>query len=172
MRTKSTLYNLVTAAVFAAIIFLATAYLFHIPTGFNSGYIHLGDTFIYLVACILPTPYAMAAASIGAALSDGLTGSAIYVIPTLIIKAILVLYFTSKSTSIINKRNVIAIFLAGITGLLGYYLAESVMVNNFIAPLFEIPIGCIQPIASGILFVVVGMSLDKAKIKQRIKKFY
>ena len=171
MKTKPAIYNLVTAAVFAAIIFLTTAYLFHIPTGFNGGYIHLGDTFVYLVACILPTPYAMAAASIGAALSDGLTGSAIYVIPTLIIKAILVLYFTSKSSNIINKRNIVALFLAGITGLLGYYLAESIMFHNFIAPLFEIPIGSIQPIASGILFVVVGMSLDKSGLKKRIDKF-
>ena len=55
----------IVTALFAAMICLTTAYLFHIPVGTAGGYIHLGDAFIYLAAAFLPTPYAMAAAGIG-----------------------------------------------------------------------------------------------------------
>ena len=47
---KITTKQLTFSAVFAALIFVTTAYLFHIPTGFNGGYVHLGDAFIYLAA--------------------------------------------------------------------------------------------------------------------------
>lgn len=54
---------LVTAALFAAVITLTTAYLLHIPV--PTGYVHLGDAFVYLAASLLPAPYAVAAAAIG-----------------------------------------------------------------------------------------------------------
>ena len=59
------------ASIFTALIFVVTAYL-HIPT--NNGYIHVGDGLIYLAACILPWPYAMAVGAGGALLADCLTG--------------------------------------------------------------------------------------------------
>ena len=155
------------AAVLAALTFLTT-YFIRIPSGFNGGYIHPGDAVIYLAASILPGPYAMAAAGIGAALSDVLSpGGIVWAIPTLIIKPVLTLYFTASAMTIITKRNVIAVFLAGITGLAGYYLAGSVISGNFIAPLLELPFDALQPLASGILFVVVGAALDKVNLKQR-----
>ena len=68
-------YKLLTAsAMFAAMITLTTAYLFHIPVGVNGGYIHFGDAFIYLAAGLLPMPYACAAAAIGGGLADFVSG--------------------------------------------------------------------------------------------------
>ena len=64
---------LTSAAMFAAMITLTTAYLFHIPIGANGGYIHFGDAFIYLAASLLPMPYACAAAAIGGGLADFLS---------------------------------------------------------------------------------------------------
>jgi uncharacterized repeat protein (TIGR04002 family) len=156
---------LTTAGVFAAVIFVST-YLLHIPIG-SSGYIHPGDTFIYLSACILPTPYAAVAAAIGAAFSDGLAAP-IYIPATLVIKAVLTLFFTYKSEKIINKRSVIAIFLAGITGLLGYFLWEWICFGLYPAAL-NVPLGSLQPIGSGILFVLIGLSLDRMNFKKRFK---
>ena len=60
---------LVLSAMFAAIIALTITYLFHIPTGVT-GYIHLGDAFIYLAGSFLPAPYACAAAALGGGLAD------------------------------------------------------------------------------------------------------
>ena len=57
----------------AAMIALMTAYICHIPFGANGGYIHFGDSLIYIAAAILPTPYALAAAAIGGGIADLLT---------------------------------------------------------------------------------------------------
>ena len=51
----------------AALITIMTAYICHIPVGVNGGYIHFGDSLIYLAAVLLPRPYALAAAAIGGA---------------------------------------------------------------------------------------------------------
>lgn len=61
MRRESTsVINLTLTGLFAAMITLMTAYIFHIPYGANGGYIHFGDTLIYLAAILLPKPYAIA----------------------------------------------------------------------------------------------------------------
>lgn len=166
MKTSEKLRGIVTAGLFAALIFLATR-VFQFPTA-HGGYIHPGDTIIYLAASLMPIPFAAPAAAIGASLSDLLSpGGAIWAIPTLVIKSVMTLFFTSKYNNIICKRNVIALFAAGIFGLAAYALFSGVMYGNFIAPLLELPIDMLQPIASGILFVLLGTALDKMKIKRR-----
>lgn len=159
--------NLVITALFAALIYVITAFL-HIPTGFNGGYIHLGDILIYLAAVLLPTPYAMISAAIGAGLSDALSGGMLWVLPTIIIKPVMVLFFTSKDNNIICKRNISAVFLAGIVGWFGYYLAGAIISGNFIAPLATFFMELIQPIASGIIFLMLSYSLDRIKIRKRL----
>ena len=106
-KANKQLIYVVMAALFAAIITVVTAYVLHIPTG--NGYIHLGDSFIFLAASLLPLPYAIAAAAVGAGLADALTAP-IWVIATVIIKSLIVLPFTSKKDKIIFA---LAVFSAG-----------------------------------------------------------
>lgn len=94
-KTSKQLIYVVMAALFAAMITVFTAYVLHIPAG--NGYIHLGDSFIFLAASLLPLPYAIVAAAVGAGLADALTAP-IWVIATVIIKSVIVLPFTSKRT--------------------------------------------------------------------------
>ena len=115
--------NLVTSALLAAIICLVTGYILHIPTP-NGGYAHIGDAVIYLSAAILPLPYAIACSAIGAGLADLTTGAIIWVVPTLIIKPILVLCFSNKSDKIITVRNVVGAFFAGIICCVLYMFVE------------------------------------------------
>lgn len=168
MNTSNKTKNIVLTALFAAMICVTIAFIFHIPTGFNGGYIHLGDTFIYLAASLLPTPYAMIAAGLGAGLADTLTGGMVWVIPTIIIKPIMVLFFTSKEDNLLCRRNILALFMAGIVGCFGYYLAGAIISGNFIAPLATLYLEAIQPIVSGIIFLVAVYAFDKIKIKERI----
>lgn len=66
MKTTNRPAALITVTgLFAAMIALMTAYIFHIPYGANGGYIHFGDALIYIAAVLLPRPYALAAAAIG-----------------------------------------------------------------------------------------------------------
>ena len=44
--------RLTSTALFAALICVTTAYIFHIPFGVNGGYVHIGDSLIYLAAVI------------------------------------------------------------------------------------------------------------------------
>jgi uncharacterized repeat protein (TIGR04002 family) len=171
MRNKTLLFNLTLGAIFAAAIFIVT-YLFQFKLLFGAN-INLGDTLIYIIASILPTPFAMAAAAIGPSLADTLSGYPIWVPADIIIKALLVLYFTRNRENILCKRNIIAVFLAGATGLLGYFIYDYFFVscNAITAFTNEIGVGFLQPVVCGIIYIVVAASLDKAKIKQRISKF-
>ena len=82
MRESKKLRLLCLAALFAGAIAVTTAYLLHIPIP-TGGYIHLGDALIYLAACLLPAPYAVGAAMVGAGLADLLTAP-LWVVPTLL----------------------------------------------------------------------------------------
>lgn len=100
---------LVLSALFAAMITVMTAFLFHIPIGVNGGYLHFGDALIYLAASMLPTPYACIAAAVGAGLADIVSGAPIWAPFTLVIKACIALLFTAKKEKLLNKRNALAL---------------------------------------------------------------
>ena len=105
--SKKSLLTITYTAIFTAIILLSTT-LIKFSTGLGQGYIHFGDCFIYLTACILPFPYCIIAGALGGALADILGGYAIWVIPTAIIKILIALPFALickkyKSNKILNK---------------------------------------------------------------------
>lgn len=168
-QVQKNLLTLVTTAMFAAMITLTTAYLFHIPVGTAGGYIHLGDAFIYLAACFLPMPYAVAGSAVGAALADALSpGGMVWVIPTLIIKSLMVLPFTSRPAKILPLRNILACVVSGVICMGGYYVAEGIMTGNWISPLATLWAGFIQSGGSAAVFLVIGFALDRAGLKQRL----
>ena len=166
---KITTRQLTITAVFAALIFVTTAYLLHIPIGVNGGYVHLGDAFIYLAASFLPTPLACIASAIGAGLADALTGSYIWVIPTIIIKPLMAVGFTCKGTKILSKRNLLMAVVGGLICTAGYYVAEAILVGNWIAPLLAIPAGLFQPLGSLVLYYAASFALDRVGIKQKLR---
>lgn len=165
--------RLTAAGVFAALIYVFTAYL-HIPTG--AGYTHTGDGLIYLAACLLPTPYAMAAGAIGGALSDGLSGFLVWLPATVIIKAVTALFFSSKGEKILTLRNVLGIIPSGILCIIGYSLYEGTVMAGELswtaitAAFTQTPAYCIQIGASTVLFVVVALLLDKVGFKKMFNK--
>lgn len=164
---QRTLYLSLTA-LFAATICLMTAYIFHIPTGINGGYIHLGDAFIYLAACILPTPYAMAAGAIGGGMADLLTAPA-WMPATLIIKMLITVPFTAKKEQIITVRNILSLILGILLTILGYYIAEGIMFGTWsLAVFLPSAIGnLIQGSGSAVVFLFFAMALDKMNFKKR-----
>lgn len=159
---------LILTGLFASIICLTTAYILHIPIGANGGYVHIGDALIYMAAILLPRPYAMISAAIGAGIADLITGSAIWVIPTMIIKPLLVLFISSNSDKFINKKNIIGSLIAGIIGMILYMIAEGIIFGNFLAAFIFTFTGLIQPIGSFIVFILLGISFDKLELKKKI----
>ena len=153
------------AGIFTAVVFVFTAYL-HIPS--HTGYTHVGDGFIYLAACLLPLPYAMFVGAGGALLADCLTGFAIWAPGSIIIKTAAVLFFSRKSKNIICLRNILALIPAWVLCIGGYYLYEALITGNFVSPLAGIPGYITQSLLSSILFVAVGLAMDKLNIKPMI----
>ncbi len=162
---SSKIKTLTLAGLFAAIIYITTAYL-HIPS--HTGFTHVGDAFIYLAASIFPLPYALLASVLGAMLADVLTGFAIWAPASMIIKALVVVLFTNKNKKIVCKRNLFALIISGVITLLGYYLYDAIFISNFIVALSGILGYIIQSVLSGILFAIIGAAFDKMNIRSKI----
>ncbi len=170
MRNKS-LLKITYTAIFTAIILLATTVI-KFSTGMGEGYIHFGDCFIYLSACLLPFPYCLIAGALGGALADILSGFAIWAIPSAIIKMLIAMPFAlmckkNKSNKILNKKTAFMPIISGIFTILGYFVAECILYSVASATLSLIG-NTVQAVASGILFYIVATALDKINFKRRI----
>ena len=82
--------KIVLTGLMTALVFLLT-FLVKIPIPFTSGYIHLGDSMIFLSVLAVGPFYGAFAAGMGSMLSDLLGGYAQYALPTLIIKSLMAL---------------------------------------------------------------------------------
>ena len=153
------------SGIFSALVFVVTAYL-HIPT--YNGYVHCGDGFIFIAACLLPTPYAVAVGALGALLADVLTGFAIWAPGSMVIKGLLALLFTCKSKRIVTARNLTMLLPAALVSAGGYYLYEALITGSLLASLAGIPGSLVQAAASSVVFVAVGLALDKYNLKKRL----
>lgn len=162
----ASLRRLTVTAVLAALIAVMTAYICHIPVGMNGGYVHLGDSLIYLAAALLPMPYACAAGAIGGGLADLLT-SPVWAPATMIIKMLICLPFSSRGNRIVSRRNVVALFLAFAISGTGYYLAEGMMFGFTAAFFTSLGGSIVQSGGSAIVFVIIGMALDRLGFKKR-----
>ena len=161
--------RLTLSALFASIILIFTAFIFHIPISSSGAYIHFGDVFIFLAATLLPYPDALFASAIGAGLADFMSGYPMWIPFTLVIKPIMVMCFTSHGSKILlSKRNLIAPFLSGAICLLGYYLAEVILYGNFISPLASIPGGIIQFGGSIVFYFIFAKMIDNRDLKGKL----
>ncbi len=177
---KAKLRQTVLASLMAAMTFVLT-YTLKIPS--VNGYTHIGDTVIYLAASLLPYPTAALSAAIGAALSDAVGGYFTYIIPTLVIKSLLVFCFTHKKEKLLCKRNAFAILPAAIITICGYYAAEVVLFaiasGDFSAYFFSaatwgtvffesVPGNVAQSVTSGAFYIALSAALDAAGVKEKI----
>lgn len=165
IRKSKTKYLSITG-ILAALITIMTAYICHIPIGVNGGYVHFGDSLIYLAAVLLPRPYALAAAAIGGGMADLLTAP-MWAPATIIIKMLITLPFTSKTSKIVSLRNSVATVIAYFISGVGYFLAEYFLFEN--AALFWVSMSqmLIQAVGSAVCFLALGMALDKAHVKSK-----
>ena len=173
---KKKIYYLVNAALFTAIITVTTAYI-KFNTGINNGYVHVGDSAIYLAACILPAPYSFICAAIGGAFADLLAGAAVWAPFTAIIKALNSIVFwavfkiskNKSRTKILSKSSVLAGFLSGLVTIGGYFLCEGLL-YSFASAATSVPFSLIQSSASLVIFIILAAALDKANLKNRFTK--
>lgn len=174
MKRNRKLFQLIYAAVFAALIFVVTAIIPPLPIG-TLGYAHLGDGLIFIAAALLDAPYAIFAAVLGGSLSDLLSpyGSyAMWLPATIIIKGLTALAFTSKKRRMICVRNIVALFISTVLCSGGYYLYEAVVIaKNFASPLISIPFNLMQSVVGAVLFIIISIVFDRTPIVKKFFKF-
>ena len=155
---KNRIRYMTLAGIFCAMTFVFTAYL-HIPV--YTGYAHIGDGFIYLAACLLPLPYGIFVGGIGAFLADMLTGYMMWAPASLVIKSLTVVFFSRKAKRVVCARNILALIPAWLLCIGGYYFYEGIITGNFISPLASVTGNIIQSSLSTVVFIVVGVIIDK-----------
>ncbi len=166
-KSRAAVRHLCVSALFAALVFVATAYLPRIPT--VNGYVHLGDTFVFLCASLLPTPYAIAASALGGGMADLMTGYAIWAPASFLIKGATAVFFTSRAKQILCARNFFAVAAAGAICVGGYYLwAALVISGSWVAPVSELLPNLMQTVVSGIFYALLAAVLDRAPALRRI----
>ncbi len=173
MRNKKSLLRITNTAIFTAIILLATSVI-KFSTGLGEGYIHLGDSFVYLAACVLPFSYCLVAGALGGGLADILSGYAIWSIPTMLIKMLNMIPFVlvcrkHKSSKILSKQAVLMTVVSGVITIAGYFVTECILYSVASATLSLIGNG-VQAVASGIIFVIIAKATDKINLKSKISK--
>ena len=146
MKQSQRLHLLIMSALFAAAIAVMTAYLLHIPIP-TGGYIHVGDALIYLAACLLPAP--------------------MWVVPTLVIKAVVALLFTSRSPRLLCPRNLAAAAGTCLLSPAAYGLAACLLMGSVHAFWPQFLGTLVQGVGSGVLFVVLGLALERSGLKAR-----
>ncbi|MGN1419480.1 MAG: ECF transporter S component, partial [Acutalibacteraceae bacterium] len=165
------MFKICLTGLMAAIIAVFTAFI-KFNTGINDGYLHFGDSMIYLAGCILG-PFGIISSAIGGALADILAGSAVWAIPTAIIKSLNCIpfvvashfYIKKKPFRIINLYTVPMVVLSGLITIFGYLLAEGLM-YSFPTAWTSVPFSIIQAVGSAIIFILVGAALEAAKINK------
>lgn len=155
--------------IFAALITVFTFFPKVPVPGSNGGYVHLGDTFVYLAASFLPLPFSAIAGGIGGFLADIFSGAAQYSPFTLVIKMLLTLTFTSKKEKILCKRNIVACIVGALITFVGYFLTDCILYSPA-AGLATIVWNAIQGVASGVVYVVIVAILDKTNIRKFMRK--
>lgn len=166
--------NYVFAAMFAALILMGTMFI-QVPS--INGYVHIGDSFIYLASAFLPMPFSILAAGLGAGLADVLSGYIMYAPFTFIIKALMAAVFSNKADKLFTVRNAVAFCLADVINVLGYYITEVILfpqaggaVATLINSTHTIPGNLVQSLTASVIFVVVAIAFDKLNLKKAIDK--
>ena len=174
-KKPNTLIVLCFSALFAAIIAVATAFI-KVNTASDEGYLHFGDSMIYLASCVLPLPYAMLASAIGGFLADLIAGVPMWAPFTAIIKAFnavpfALLYMSKgfrKKDKILSGATVGMSIASGLVTVVGYFLATWTLLSLESA-MVGLPTCWVQPLGSAIVFYIVAAALDAAGFKKRVQ---
>ena len=125
VRTAGRVKQLALTGLFAALGCVATMALqIPSPTG---GYLNLGDTVVVLGAWMLGPVYGAVAGGVGPAMADLLSGYAVYVPGTLVIKAVMALTAAGLYRTLGRKGLLLSALAAEVPMVLGYWLFDGAL---------------------------------------------
>jgi len=159
---RNNLFNLVLASIWCAIIILGIVFL-KIPLSYGFG--HLGDGLILITTLFLPMGYSISCASLGAFLSDIISGYGIYAPFSLIIKALGLLWFLPfRKMEGRIVRFIIPSILFALTNI-GLYFITDRLLYGFEAGVSAMLGNIMQGIISIVMFIPIAYIFE-LKIKR------
>ena len=79
------------------------------------------------------------------------------------------MFFVTLSLFHFPYALLIGVLIAGAVSIVGYYLAEVILVGSWTAPLLTIWGNVVQAVGSGILFVVMSFAIDRVSLKKKLE---
>ena len=171
--------NLVLTGLMMCLVMVATMFI-KVPIPFTQGYVHLGDSMIFLSVLVLGTRNGCIAAGVGSALGDIVGGYAFWAPWTLAIKLVMALIMgvfvehmekrgiNQSDHSGIALTEIVGMSLAGIEMVAGYYIASAVMYGNLLVPLPSVP----WNIGQFVVGMVIATALATALCKTPARKYF
>lgn len=154
--------------VFIAVVFIGV-FLIKIPV--PSGYMHIGDSMIFLSVLLLGGKRGAIAGGIGAALADLIGGYAVWIVPTLICKAVMAMVTAGLiKIRVFGLKGralwIVAAIFGGIAQAIGYVAAWWILFGKA-AAIAAIGGLAFQTISGIIIAFVIIEALKKTSLKKR-----
>lgn len=171
MKSKMNTFSLCSGALMAAVICIMTM-IVQIPIPL--GYAHLGDAFILLTVAFLGKREGVWAGGIGSAMADLLTGYTQWVIPTLIIKAVLALiagllmFDKDGHFRLLSLRNAGAAIVSMAWMVFGYVVIGGVMYGSMASGLASAPGLLVKSVLNIAVYFVIAGVFEKAHVRTLI----
>ncbi len=161
--TSDDIRFLTITALFIALTYLFTAFInVRLPISANGGLIHLGNVPLFLCAIIFGKKSGAIAGGVGMGLFDLLSGWTAWAPFTFVIVGLM-----GFAVGAITEKhhgfgwNVLAIAVAAVLKVVGYYLAEVVIYGNWLAPVTSIPGNLVQIGVAAVIVLIIVEPLRK-----------
>ncbi|MBF0979973.1 MAG: ECF transporter S component [Clostridiales bacterium] len=166
----TTTQQLTITAIFIALTFLAT-WLIKVQIPFfaaKGGLVHLGNVPMFVAAMVYGRKTGAIAGAFGMALFDLMGGWILWAPFTFVVVGLMgytVGLICEKSKMNPVLTNIIAVGVALIIKIVGYYIAEGVIYGNWIAPAASIPGNIVQVVTAGIIVLpIIGRIKHMARV--------
>ncbi len=159
-RPELTLIQLALSGVMAALVAVAT-YLVQIPNPPTHGYINFGDIMIFVSAFTFGPIVGGAAGSIGSALSDLASPYAYFAPFTFVVKGLEGVLAGLISNRRSPRRDILAVVIAGLEMVTGYFLVEFFPLQAGWAALTEVPGNILQILIGGVVGIPIAYFIRK-----------
>lgn len=157
--------QLVISALFIALTLVATMFInIRLPFVGNGGLIHLGNVPLFLAAIIYGKKTGAIAGAFGMGLFDLISGWTAWAPFTFLIVGAMG-FVVGSITEKWQKRPYVAAFIAMFIALIikvvGYYFAEVILFGNWVAPLGSIPGNILQVSVAALIVLPIAERLKK-----------
>ena len=171
MRSENTkrTRGIVFGAIFIALVYVCTNVNIRLPIAANGGLVHLGNVPLFIVAIVFGKKFGALAGGIGMALFDILSPWALWAPFTLVIVALMgytVGAITAKRSGALIYT--VAIIAACAIKIVGYYIAEGIIIGNWLAPVASIPGNLVQIGVAAVIVIPFVGQIKKAASKLEI----